>query len=367
MIQQKIIDKLTSSQETDELLKSLSATKFMIVCGKSLHTLPIKDFFLNSSLPHVIFSDFTPNPSYQEVVKGVALFNKEKCDCIVAIGGGSAIDVAKCIKLFCKMDHTKSYLEQEYTENNIPLIALPTTAGTGSESTRYAVIYHNGEKQTVTHTASIPAAAILLPEVLKTLPLYQKKCTLMDALCQAIESIWSLYSTEESKTLAKRAIEKILPNIEAYLKNEPAALKEMLHGSNLSGQAINISRTTAPHAMSYKLTTIFGLPHGHAVALCLPKVWRYMYEHPELVIDERGSAYLNATFSEIAKTMGADSVPKAITLFENLLIALDMDAPVKATEEQIKILAKSVNLHRLKNTPVKLSEDTLLKLYRQIV
>lgn len=364
---QRIIDKLTGPEEIDELLKSLSAKKFMIVCDRVFHSLPIKDFFLNSSLPHVIFSDFTPNPDYSEVVEGVALFNKEKCDSVIAIGGGSAIDVAKCIKLFCRMDHSKSYLEQDYTENSIPLIALPTTAGTGSESTRYAVIYLKGEKQSITDTAAIPAVAILLPEALKTLPLYQKKCTLLDALCQAIESMWSLYSTEESKALAKRAIEKILPNIEAYLKNEPEALKEMLMGSNLSGQAINISRTTAPHAMSYKLTSLFGLPHGHSVALCLPKVWRYMYEHPELVIDERGSAYLNSTFEEIAQSLGAATTPEAIARLENLLKALDMDAPVKATEEQIKLLARSVNIHRLKNTPVSLSYEALEELYRQIV
>lgn len=366
MANQKIIESLSSSNQIDDLLSEFSVKKFMIVAGKSLYSLPVKDHFLNSSIPHIIFSGFTPNPTYEEVKEGINLFNKEGCDAIVAIGGGSAIDVAKCIKLFCKMDHTKPYFEQEYTENGVPLLALPTTAGTGSESTRYGVIYYNGEKQTVTHDAAIPAVAILLPEVLATLPPYQKKCTLSDALCQAIESMWSLYSTEESKALAKAAIEKILPNIENYLKNDPAALKEMLHGSNLSGQAINISRTTAPHAMSYKLTTIFGLPHGHAVALCLPKVWRYMHEHPELCIDPRGKGYLFDTFLEIAKAIGADSVTEAIEKFENLLLGLDMARPVKATEEQIKVLARSVNLHRLKNTPITLTEEALIYLYRQI-
>ncbi len=129
---------------------------------------------------------YTPNPLYEQVCGGVNLFNKEQCELIVAIGGGSTIDVAKCIKLYCKMDSRINYLKQETFDSGITLIAVPTTAGTGSESTRHAVIYYEGVKQSISHTSIIPDYAVLEPSVLKTLPVYQKKCTMLDALCQAM-------------------------------------------------------------------------------------------------------------------------------------------------------------------------------------
>jgi alcohol dehydrogenase class IV len=117
------------------------STKVLLVCDSSFPFLNIKDEIEGMPVPYVKFDDFTPNPLYEDVCKGVDLFNIAKCDTILAVGGGSSMDVAKCIKLYCKMDKNNLYLEQEYKDTGVKLIAIPTTAGTGSESTRYAVIY----------------------------------------------------------------------------------------------------------------------------------------------------------------------------------------------------------------------------------
>ena len=113
--------------------------KVLLVCDGSIQFLKINDYF-NKKRNIVRFSDFIPNPLYESVVKGVELFHKEGCDTIVAVGGGSAMDVAKCIKLYSNMNNQDNYLKQKIVPNDIPLIAVPTTAGTGSEATRYAVI-----------------------------------------------------------------------------------------------------------------------------------------------------------------------------------------------------------------------------------
>ena len=114
--------------------------KVFLVCDSSFPFLNIKEDIEGIALPYTIFDDFTPNPLYEDVCQGIKLFNAKGCDTIIAVGGGSSIDVAKCIKLYCKMSDDRLYLEQEYKDTGVKLIAIPTTAGTGSESTRYAVI-----------------------------------------------------------------------------------------------------------------------------------------------------------------------------------------------------------------------------------
>ena len=255
--------------ELDDYILSKGFRKILLVCSNSIKNLSIWKYFLTLKdrvgIEVVVFHDFTPNPKYEEVVDGVKVFNENICDTIVAVGGGSAIDVAKCIKLFSNMDSKGNYLKQQISPNGIKLIAIPTTAGTGSESTRYAVIYYNGEKQSVTHDSCIPSAVVFNPYFLFSLPDYQKKATMLDALCHATESFWSVNSTKESIEFATQAITIILANYKGYFINEIQACKQMLMAANLAGKAINITQTTAGHAMSYKLTSLYGIAHGHAV------------------------------------------------------------------------------------------------------
>lgn len=343
--------------------------KVLLVCDSSFPFLSIKDDIENMGVPHVIFSDFTPNPLYEDVCKGVDLFQITKCDTILAVGGGSSLDVAKCIKLYCQMSKDKLYLDQEYKDTGVKLIAIPTTAGTGSESTRYAVIYYDGKKQSVTHDCIIPNIAILEPKVLKTLPLYQKKCTMLDALCQGIESWWSVNSTDESKVLSKQAVETIMHWWREYIfDNTDESAEHIMQAANLAGQAICITQTTAAHAFSYKVTSLYHLPHGHAVAVCMAEIWKYMLAHPEKCIDYRGQQYLEQIYKDIAAAFGAESPYAAHDVFISMLKGMEIQDPVSSSHSSdISILASSVNPIRLKNNPVELNEETIRCLYEKIV
>lgn len=348
-------------REIGSILHELGCRKFLLVCGSSFQRLPVTDYFASLDIPYVTFTEFTPNPQYDEVCRGVEAYRANGCDAVVAVGGGSAMDVAKCIKLYAKMADDVCYLEQPYVDTGIPLIALPTTAGTGSESTRFAVIYHRGEKQSVHHDSILPDYAVLEPAVLYTLPVYQKKCTMMDALGQAIESYWSVAATAESRELAARAICGIMRHWRDYIFGEDStATLEILRASNLAGQAIHITTTTAPHAMSYKLTTIYGLPHGHSVALCLPRVWEYMLT----CADEA----LLAVLQEIAVCMGVQTSEEAVALLYAMMQEMELDGPVtEQREPELDRLAGGVNVERLGNHPVPLSTDVLRALYERIV
>ena len=343
--------------------------KILLVCDSSFPFLNIRQEIENIRIPYVKFDSFTPNPLYEDVCKGVDLFRAEGCDAILAVGGGSSMDVAKCIKLYCKMSDDKLYLEQEYKDTGVRLIAIPTTAGTGSESTRYAVIYYDGKKQSVTHESIIPNVAILEPKVLKTLPLYQKKCTMMDALCQGIESWWSVNSTDESKEYSKIAVETIMKWWKEYIfENTDESAKYIMEAANYAGRAICITQTTAPHAFSYKITSMYKLPHGHAVAVCLPEIWDFMLSHLELCIDKRGKEYLTNTFSEIARSIGTTTPQDAVSCFRLIMKEMELLKPVATDKDkELEILANSVNPVRLKNNPVGIGFESTRKIYNLIL
>jgi len=353
--------------EIRRVLAAHSAKKVLLVCDAAFARLEISAEVLRAAAPYVLFDAFSPNPLYEDVVSGVRAFRDNGCDFIVAVGGGSTLDTAKCVKLFCGMDTAKNYLRQEHVKNDVPLLAVPTTAGTGSESTRFAVIYYKGEKQSLANDAILPAYVVLEPSVLKTLPLYQKKCAMLDALCQAIEAWWSVNSTGESRAFSKQAIRLFMGHMEDHLDNTKAGNRAMLTAANLAGRAINIAQTTAAHAMSYKLTSIYGLPHGHAAALCLPRVWEYMLENLEQCADPRGPDYLGRVFSDIAAALGASGAAPAVRLIERLLKSLEITPPAQARTDGLEVLARSVNPVRLKNNPVPIDREAALLLYQKIL
>ena len=237
------------------------------------------------------------------------------------------MDVAKSIKY--------------YSKSNAEIIAIPTTSGTGSESTHFAVIYRDGVKQSVADLSLLPDIVILEPSTLKNVPEYTRKATMLDALCHAIESYWAKKATEESKAIAVSAISQVLANKESYLANEISGNAGMLKAANLAGQAINLTTTTAGHAMCYKITSLFGFAHGHAAALCLPEVWKInKTEIPGITLDE------------------------FIELFEGL----NLDYPVSETREKdLDVLVESVNPQRLGNNPVALDKDTIRQIYERII
>lgn len=373
-MQQKIIDRIDRLQD---VLSEVGCKKLFLVIDPSFSFLSIKDAI--ESLPigeKVKFDDFTPNPLYEQVCNGVELLKGSCCDTIMAVGGGSAIDVAKCIKLAVLAREGNDaiipplvFQRLPIDGTRIPFIAIPTTAGTGSESTHNAVMYYKGAKQTVTNDGILPNFAVLEPSVLKTLPLYQKKCTILDALCQGIESWWSINSTVESRTYSKKTVELIMANWQRYIfQNDEEAAAEIMLAANYGGRAINIAQTTAPHAMSYKITSFYGLPHGHAVAVCLPHVWHYMLTHLHNCFDERGIAYLDGLFLAIALSMGCDTPIDAINQFTMMLDDLGLIRVIKTNSvDDLKVLSDSVNPIRLRNNPVELNKDAINTIYNKFI
>ena len=364
---QKIIIAENNYISIGDWIEENKVKRLFLVHDSSLPFLSIKTYFdaLCKKMDIIQYDDFQPNPLYESVVKGVKSYHDNQCDAILAVGGGSAIDVAKCIKLFSNMNNKTIYLNQSIIPNEIPFFAVPTTAGTGSEATQYAVIYYHGIKQSICDESCIPGTVLLDSSTLQTLPVYQKKATMLDALCHAVESYWSVNSTDVSKEYSKNAIKLILSNMDAYLANDHQANLNMLIAANTAGKAINITQTTAGHAMCYKITSLFGIAHGHAAALCNRKLFSWMIKHTDKCIDNRGEKYLKAIFQQIAEAMGTESPEKAALKFESIFQSLELDIP-KPKNEDYDLLKTSVNPVRLKNHPIVLDTETIDKLYHQI-
>lgn len=317
-------------------------SRIFLVCGSSFRNLAVGTYMeklaVRNELQLVRFSSFSSNPDWEEIEKGIDLFQASVPDLIVAVGGGSTIDTAKCIR------HSFG--------GEIPLLAVPTTAGSGSEATHFAVVYRQGVKESV--DCGLPDAILLDPSALDTLPLYQRKATMLDALCHGIESFWSLKATRESRAYSHRALRQIMNSYQGYLENTSEGNAGMLQGANWAGKAINIAQTTAGHAMCYSMTKRFGLAHGHAAALCISKLWPWLLDR---------SAKLP---EELADAMGRDTLRESAERFQTILSQLKLKTPV-CTEEELADMTASVNLERLSNFPVPISEQEILELYREVL
>lgn len=353
-------------QEAALIVRKLGVQNILAVCSKSAKKHCGEEFWREFPGKVIFFHAFSPNPKYEEVEAGVALFEKEQCEMVLSMGGGSAMDVAKCIKMFAPMDKHENYLKQEKKANDIRHIAIPSTAGTGSESTSFAVVYYQEEKQSVAHASLLPDYAILHAGFLENLPLYQKKATMMDALCQAVESYWSVNSTKESRQYAREAIVALRKAWQGYVEENTNWL-QIMAAANFAGRAINISKTTAAHAMSYKITSMYGFAHGHAAAICLPKTWAYLQDHIDDCTDERGKDYLLQILEELNQMLGTENTQESISWFTKLIDDLELPYPVQCGEEDVEILSASVNAERLNNFPVKVTKEALCAMYREIV
>ena len=189
-MEQRRIHPSRDYRELDGWLRETGAERLFLVCGSSLRTWRLGGYFdaleERLGIQVVRFSGFRPNPRYEEAEAAEAAFRAAGCQALAAVGGGSALDVAKCVKLWAERDP-------------IPFLAVPTTAGTGSEATRYAVVYRRGEKQSIAHERCLPSAVMLDPAALESLPDYHRKASMLDALCHGIESFWSVRAGEESR------------------------------------------------------------------------------------------------------------------------------------------------------------------------
>lgn len=350
-----------------KMLLCLNTNKVFVVCGKADYVKSLRLILNSWKYSAVYFDAFSPNPKLSEVKAAVKAFKNSGCKAIIAIGGGSTIDVAKCVKAFANNDIYNNLLENMNVDVDIRLLAIPTTAGTGSESTMFSVVYNEGRKYSVEDPEIIPEYVYLSPGLLLTLPKYQRVSTMLDALSHSIESVWSLRATESSKYKAQKALSMIMKSHEGYIKNNPSHNNEMLIAANLAGQAINISKTTAAHAMSYGLTSYYNISHGHAVALCLLGVWKYMlYNQDQLRLSQEQHKDIVSVWREIYNAMGFKSSIEAIEFLEKLVQKYDLKIKRCVTEGQIDKLCENVNVQRMNNFPIVLDRNSLKEIYRGI-
>ena len=302
-----------------------------------------------------VFSEFHPNPDLADACSGVRLFREQECDGLISVGGGSSIDTAKAVKALMYADTPENAAGGALPEK-MPLkhIAVPATAGTGSEATQTAVVYMDGRKLSLNHAGLLPDGVVLDASLLDTLPLYHKKSCALDALAQGIESYWCRSANDDSRVHAYLAILGVLDNLKAYLDGDPHAADEMLDASYQSGKAIQITRTTAAHAMSYMLTKTMGYAHGHAVMLTLPALWDMMAEQEDM----------KGVLAEITRIMRLGDPRMVSRMLRGILYSLDMEIPAMPGNEELAFLADSVNTERLGNHPVQMGPDDVREAYR---
>ena len=319
------------------------------------------------------FSEFEPNPKMEDVLKGIKVYRQCQPTTVLAIGGGTTIDVAK---LICTLATSTAPIEvvkgtQPLARKTNHLIAVPTTAGTGSEATQFAVVYVDGQKFSLDDPSLLPEMAIIDPCLMLNLPPAITASTGLDALCQAIESIWSVNATKESIQFAREAIELSIENL-VIATNAPtlASREAMCRASHLAGRAINRTRTTACHALSYSLTSTYGLPHGIEVALTLAPMLRYNAAvSDEDCMDPRGVRSVRKRIGIILKALQARSVVEGCDVIHRLLKSLDCPANLTdagiGSSSAIRRMISSVNVQRMSNNPRFASDEDLFQLLYQ--
>ena len=219
----------------------------------------------------LVFSNVPPNPKYNEIVNCLDYIKDIKIDLILAIGGGTVIDFSKLISVFKSIPI--SQIKNSITNNttysrDCDLIFVPTLFGSGAEQTPFAVCYLDNIKYSVSSKDFYPDKVFYFTDLALTIPPKIKLANILDCFCQACESITSKNSNSKSISYSTKAIENCILYAEEYIKNStPKSISKIAEASKNSGKAIAITKTTAPHALSYFLTTYHFIPHGYAVGL----------------------------------------------------------------------------------------------------
>ncbi len=350
-----------SIHELTSALQSLDIEKLMLVVDRPAYSASGAQPIVDRMLPNYdvrVYADFAWNPKVEDVERGVRLFCEFRPQALVAIGGGSAIDMAKLIG-FCGRQNTPAKAcvlgRLDHPADGSPLIAIPTTAGTGSEATHFAVVYVDKKKYSLAHDSMLPVVAIVDPVLTYSLPAQVTAATGLDALCQAIESIWAVDATDQSMNWAIEALTLANQHLEeAVNRPSPIARRAMSRAAYLAGQAINVTRTTAPHALSYALTTHFQVPHGIAVALTLADFLAFNSQvDTQTCTDSRGPSAVRQRIDRIVEILGGDVAGSQQRLWK---IAENIGCPTRlgqvgVREDDLYWLASEVNLQRLANNP----------------
>lgn len=366
----KVISGFNALRSFEDFSGIYRGKKILLVTGKRSFSLSgaqeeLEKILAGQALE--VFSDFDVNPKVEDAFRGAQLARDFGAEVIISVGGGSVLDMAKLIKAFStqqKMSEIADDIEHSrlHVSSDMPLIAVPTTAGSGSEATHFAVVYVAGRKYSVAAQCLRPNAVVIDGKLAMTGDKYAKACNAMDATAQAIESFWAVDSTEESRNYAREALRLVWPllsNFDSCLTEEKPA-QQLAEAAHFAGQAINISKTTAAHAWSYGITSDYNIPHGHAVWLTLPEIFAaHLRASDEVITDPRGPTYFKRIMQELCYLLGFDEKKSVIETFHEIMISLlaepSMEMLGMTRKAQRRKLSENVNLERMANHPINLS------------
>lgn len=358
-----------------ERLLQLGVSKVFVVSDKGVESAglltPMTDSLRSSGMTFDIYTDVEPDPSLETINRGAGVFQTQPYDCIVAIGGGSSIDAAKGIRVVAANGGTigdYAGVNRIPTANSIPLIAIPTTSGTGSEVTIFGVYsdWHNNVKVTVTSQYMAPTIALVDPELTMNLPARMTAATGIDALAHGIETFFSIRSRPASDALAMRAIAAVNANLRRAVHDgsDIEARIGMSHGSLLAGMAFNNGFLGLAHAIGSALSGHCHVPHGIAIGLLLPSV----VEFNASVRPEKA-----ATIAQLMVTIANGTGPKAEGAASAVAqMVRDIGLPTRlrdvgVTEEKLTDIAKdSFKSGMMKFNPRTPTESEVLELIHRI-
>lgn len=343
--------------------------KVFILCGKkSFETSGAEKLFKKIKNKEIkYFYKKSEIPVLNELIEIIKEIRNFKPNLFLAIGGGAIIDYAKMANVI----DIKNNLAELITNYSYPfkdkytkLAVIPTTAGSGAEVTSNAVIYVDGIKHSFESELLIPDNFFLIPEFLITAPNKIKASAGFDALAQALESLVSKKSNDQSVDYATKSL-KISINSYISFLNDPNLKNatEMSIASNLAGKAINISKTTAPHAVSYPFTSIFNISHGHAVGLFFESFFKFNFNN----LNKSETFFnLKKRFELIFNLFNVNDINdfnSKITLIKKKAKLIDnletLNIDINKNSEKI---IKGINLLRLGNNPVKINDKDILKI-----
>ncbi len=299
-----------------------------------------------------VFDEVTPNPDLDHLDSLAGSLRKTPLDGIIALGGGSAIDAAKVLSVILKsgidapLNHILRTNKPQAWKDKLPLIAVPTTAGTGAEVTPFATVWDHkaNKKYSVTGDRTFPDHAVLDPELTLSLPEDETLYTALDTISHALESLWNKNRTVISETYALRALALANDALPALLKTPGnlAQRERMQQASMLAGLAICTTRTAIAHAISYPMTLHYGVPHGLACSFTLPVL---IERHTASNIAEDEKATLNQTL--------------------NILRGLELHKEIKRYtkgDDPAKFLGEMFQPDRAGNYSLELESNTVLNL-----
>ncbi len=359
-----------SKNDIINLIGNKNFKKIFILCGKkSFVSSGAKILFkkiLNKKETEIFYK--TSNvPELDELAKIIVAIRNFKPDLILAVGGGTVIDYAKIANVVDLRDDLEDLIinysypfKKKYTK----LIAIPTTAGSGAEVTSNAVIYIKGIKYSFESDFLLPDEFFLIPEFLIAAPTHIKASSGFDAIAQALESLVSKKSNDLSVEYATKSLQISKNNFISFLKNPSFKnAAEMSISSNLAGKAISISKTTAPHAVSYPFTSLFNISHGQAVGLFFEKFFQFNFDN----IDKSETLFnLQKRYDLIFKIFNVKNMKD----FNNHISLIKKQAGLEDNLQKLNVniqknsqkIIEGINLLRLGNNPVKIGEKDILKI-----